>query len=280
MKTEEEYVDCIIVDAPAPLGPHDDPRKAIWFRVSDVLVDQNVQRTVLAGRIEALTADWDWSLAEGITITVRDDDVLVVTEGQNRVLARQRIAPDSHMWGLISLDSNESKVALGIARGRRPHTPYDKWRLRLHDRDERVLAAEQVLALMDPPLRLFDSAGRTGYGISAVGVVNKIMDTYEDVQASAQLLRSVLRILTKAWPFPTEPRRLDGRLMEALRHLLVHNAEIVDEKRLTEVMQSNTAQRWYQYGSERGAGDTAYSAVGRQICKVYNYAKKTRKLEW
>lgn len=274
----DEYADYVIIDPPTK-GNGDDPRRAIWFNVSDVVVDHNVQRLTMQGRVEDLSSKFDFNKAEAITITIRDDDVLVVTEGQTRVLSRKDTHPGSHMWGVISTDSNESGVALGIARGRKPLTPYDKWRLRLHMQDPRCLAAKQVMDFMEPPLALYDRTGKSGYGLSAVGVVDTIMGTYgDDVQSSALLLRSVLQVLAKAWPLPTEPRRFDGRLMDALRLIMTRNAEIIDTDRLVEKLQTTTARRWYQYGSDRAGTDTAASAIAREIIKVYNYQKQSRRI--
>lgn len=279
MDDDEQYARYHLVPAPVTRGHDDDPRMAIWFCVDDVAIDPNRQRDVLQGRIEGMKP-WQWALAEAITITVRSDDVLVVTEGQNRVLRRQLDAPGSYMWGVISPDARESKVAMGIARGRRPFSAYDYWHLRLADRDPKVVMAEAILASMNPPLQMFDRVGRSGNGIAAVAVVSRIMDTYEDVAESGRLLKEILSVLTEAWPNPEEPRRLDGRLMSALHHLIVFNGDLYEHRRMVETLKLNTAHRWYQYGTERGAGDTANSATGRQIAKLYNKSKKTRKIEW
>lgn len=281
MEENEVYARYVLVPAPERTKPtaDDDPRLAIYFCVDDVAIDPNKQRDVKNARVEGMTP-WLWELAETPTITVRKDEVLAVTEGQNRVLRRQLDAPGSYMWGIISPSSRESAVAMGIARGRRPFSPYDYWHLRKADGDPKVLMGEAVMASMSPPLQLFDQAGKSGFGISAVTVVSRIMDTYESVTESAELLREILSVLTETWPNPKEDRRLDGRLLGALHHLIVRNGEFYEHKRMVDTLKLNGAHRWWQYGTERGYGDTSVSAVGKQVAKLYNRNKKTKKIEW
>lgn len=281
MDSHSDKVADYVIYPPPQAGPGDDPRSSIWFNVSHVVVDHNVQRTTLQSRVDDLNASFDFNKAEAITITVREDGTMAVTEGQTRVLSRRETHPGSHMWGVVSSDSHEAGVALGIAKGRKALTAYDKWRLRHHERDPRVLAAEQVLAFMDPPLQLTDRlSGNIGYGIFAIGAMDRVMAAYpEDVAGSALLLKTILQVLTTAWPNSRETRRLDGRLIDSLRHVIVRNGDIIDVDRLTETMQSMTPHRWCQYAADRGAADTASSAIGREIVRVYNYRKQSRRIE-
>ena len=217
---------------PEDISGHDDPRAQVYVYEDDLLIDQNVQRPV--------RPEWqvgkahDWNRAEVVTCTLREDGVLVVTEGQNRLLLLREQFPGSRLWVVLQTDANEAGVALDIARARQAHNPYDQWQLRLHRGDEREVLAELVLRDLDLEL----SRGRSTLPgrISAVGSVRQIMSWGDPVSAQ-EMLRRTLSVLKMA--FGQQDDMWESYLIRAAGGLIRRN-ENIDTLILTRVLRELT----------------------------------------
>jgi hypothetical protein len=260
-------------------GGRSDPRYVGLVRVGDVLVDQRVQRTISAAKVEMMAAQWDWSLAEVPTLTRRDDGSVVVTEGQHRILALQQRDPDTMIWCLLPTDveglSDEAATALGIAKGRRAHNKVQEWKMRVTAGDAHEIAAEQVLKGMN--LQVTEGGGNNV--IQAAGTVMRIIHGTPSkplsANAGAHLLQQVLTVCSV---IPEEGgksgRRYDSMIVRAVANIVGHNPGI-NLTRLAEKMQSRTSLQWMAF---RRNATPAWRGIQQVIQADYNRGLRDKRI--
>jgi hypothetical protein len=271
--TAEEVKPYIVYPPGAPEGS--DPRLAAYMPVSMIHVDQNVQRPTTDSRLDGMLAERggkvDWAVFETITVTHRDDGTWVATEGQHRVLLTQRELPEAWVWAIVNPDGSEAGTALGIARGRRSHSPLAQWNLRL--KEGGLLEGLAVARLAAQGISL--TATHRWDGIVAVGAVERVMKTYgtsdEDLYRGADLLDSVISLLTGVWGTHTDAmeRRLDGQLIRVAARLISRNEQI-RLVRLAQVLSAWPPSEWLKKGKEKHPKQTSAEAIGVAIINVYN----------
>jgi hypothetical protein len=245
-----------------------------------VVVDQRVQRNTEPGKVERLTRDWDWMLAEVLTLTRRPDGTLVATEGQHRLLALQEIDPDIEMWAVLATDitgmADEAAAALGIARGRRQHNKVQEWRMRVTAQLPHELAAEQVLDEMG----LVVTEGRGGKSIAAAGTLMRIIHgtgTRKLTPAEgADLLRKTLHVIMDSVPEEGQfaGRRFDSAILTAVASLIAGHQQI-NLNRLGSKLSQRTATQWLAF---RRAASPAWRGVEEVIRADYNRALRAARL--
>jgi hypothetical protein len=264
---------------PGP-GGKSDPRSVGQVRVGDLVIDQRVQRPVDPVKVDWLTENWDWSLGDGITLRERPDGSLVVIEGQHRVLGLQGIDPDIEVWVFRTDSANgiddEAAIALGIAKGRRPHTRVHEWRMRVIAGLEHEIEAEKVLN----SLGLNVSTGRSANTVSSAGTLMRIVHGTlarpRTPQAGAQLLRRTLTAIQTAIPDdPAQPgRRYDSAILLAVADLIATHPHL-NLSRLEEKLAARNAPQWLTF---RHTTSPAWKGVQSVIKSDYNRSMRTGRL--
>jgi hypothetical protein len=249
-------------------------------RAGDLVVDERAQRTTRPERVAELEERWDWGLAEGITLAQRDDGTLVVTEGQNRVLALQHKNPDIEVWCLLDESvkglADEATVGLSIAKGRKPHSQTQQWRMRVTAGQPHELAATRILDSLG--LRIAD--GRGAVQISGAGTVMKLIHGTPSHPLSpadgAQLLSKTLSLIQAAIPEDSRNvgRRWDSAIIKAVAHIISVYPE-VDTMRLAQKLAERTANQWLAFGQST---TPAWRGVSTVMVGDYNRALRGRRL--
>jgi hypothetical protein len=260
---------------PPMQGENDDPRQIGFVPVDMILVDPNVQRATTTSRLDGMLAEhdgqFDWGIFEVLTVNIRDDGSIVATEGQHRTLLAKRERGDAWTWVIVNPGKNEAATALAIAKGRRGHTPLQKWNLRLKDGGLMEALAEQVLTNLGLAL----AVSQRWDGIVAVGAVERVMKTYgtdeEGLREGAKLLDTTLSVLTGVWPVKTDAngQRLDGHLIQVVARLVARN-ERLQLDRLVRVLGAVGPAAWLAKGKERHPSQSFNEAVAQAIIPPYN----------
>lgn len=229
-----------------PLPP--DPRQHIQVPFDRIIVDPQIQREQHSEAVQRMAHEWDWDKAEGFTVVAIGDGNYRAVECGHRVLALRL----RHFRGLLHVivlpgpsdPARETNVALGIAKGRRPHDAYEQWQLRLRRGDPHEAAAEKVL--IDHGLRLGRSPSATT--IAAVSKVKGIIHgRNQPPDLGAELLDQVLTIVQFAFPdhdAESLSTRFNGHLVGAIYELIVRNDGILKDDRLVESLRSQEAGVW------------------------------------
>lgn len=250
-------------------GPGHDPRKMAYFRVGDLVIDQNVQRDVDPGKIEKM-GEFDYYLVETPTVIRRADGVLAVIEGQHRVIKMQTdpdYGDDSYVFGvLFEAGVDEAAIAAAIARSRTRHNPYQLWQLDLAQGKELQVAAQEILGRLGLE---FSKPGTTSSGrrITAVASVGQIMRMEKDLEEGADLLDTVLSVLITA--FDDQQDMFSGLLLKAVAKI-VHNNPGIDIRRLARVLSHQAPGRWIAEKLHRREGQPALECIGSAIVDDYN----------
>lgn len=226
----------------------DDPRVVVLLPLVQLEIATAVQRSVRQERIDQLRTEWDWRLAEMLTVVQIEDERFRVIEGQHRLLAAKMRCPTGHMWCVMlprseAGTSGEADLGLKISTGRKGHDAYDKWNMRLVRGDPHEVQATKVLDQFG--LRI----GRTASAqtIAGASTVSEIVHGRRaSADAGADLLYSVVSVILHAWPthdYESRISRFDYRLMEAIAELIRRNPE-VDLQRLATRLANKRAARW------------------------------------
>jgi len=260
-----------------PGGKHD-PRSIALVRVGDVSVDQRVQRPIDSHKVAWLGSKWDWTLAEGPTLSRRPDGTLVAVEGQHRILSLQAADPDTEMWMFIENlagTDDEAATALGIARGRRPHSRVQEYRMRVTAGLPHEVAADQVL----DELGLVISETRSGHSLTSAVMIMRIIHGTTSApltpQEGAGLLRATLSCIQMIPDDPTtRGNKYDSTIIHAVSTLISEHPEI-SLQRLAEKLQARTATQWLAF---RQSASPAWHGVYQVIKADYNKNTKSSRL--
>lgn len=266
MTAAEKRAERMYVTPPDDAAGHDDPRQMVYVYEDEIFVDSNMQRSTEPGRLESL-GEHDWDKAETVTVRERAGGQLVAVEGQNRVLLLRKDFPGSRLWAVMIENPDEAGVALGIARSRRGHSPYEVWQLRLHRGEERETLAEVVLK--DLGLELSKARTRTPGRIAAVGSLRQIMQ-YGTPQEAADLLRRTLSVIGMS--FGEQDQMWEAPLLRAVAVVLRSNPEI-DMAHLTRVLRAMSPEGWLRETASARKGRPASACIGEAIVRDYNKGK-------
>jgi hypothetical protein len=264
---------------PGP-GGRSDPRSVGKVRVGDIVVDQRVQRTIDALKVDWLSENWDWALGEVVTVREREDGELVAIEGQHRALALKAKDPAIEIWvvraeGAVGIE-DEAAIALGIAKGRRPHSRVHEWRMRVTAGLEHEVEAEKVLN----SLGLTVTSGHSGNTISAAGTLMRVIHGTQarprTAQSGAMLLRRTLTAIQTAIPDdPSQPgRRYDSSILMAVAQLIATYPSL-NLGRLEEKLSARTAPQWLAF---RHTTSPAWKGVQGVIQDDYNRSMRAGRL--
>ena len=206
------------------LPDFDDPRVFVEYLLGDLVIDADVQRITDPERVQRMAHCFSWVLFEAPTVVPLDDGRARVIEAQHRVLALRLIAPATTvvMCATLPIEADpvyEASIAHDIARGRRGHSAYESWQLRVTMGHDHEVYAERALARRG--LRL----GRrpAPYTIAAVATVSTLVHgrrrTPDD---GAALLGQTVDVIDKAFPADNEATgsRWDGRLLPRHRRAI------------------------------------------------------------
>jgi hypothetical protein len=270
-KTRDVMIELI---PPPSDAPGDDPRYAWYGRVGDVMIDQNVQRSVNPAKITAM-GEWSWPKTEAITLNLRANGDLVAVEGQHRLLKKQAEDPDARMWFMVLTgEKDEAGVALGIASSRKPHTAYEKWQLALVQGGEMQVAAQDVLDRLGLTLSNYTRAHGDMQFITAVSAVARVMRTAPTTADGADLLDRTCSVIVAA--FVAQRDMWTSAMLRAVSQVIYRN-EMHGPllQRLTEVLAKQTAVRWNQEVATRRTGQPPAAAIAEAIIADFNRGLST-----
>lgn len=285
----------LVVDPPAARGPDDDPRQIIYVSVDDVLIDPNVQRSVLQPRIDRM-GEWDYDLAEGPTVSRRKNGQYIAIEGQGRVLHQQQQHPGSKMWMFViepdseNYAADEARIARRISGTRTQHTVFDRMSLERTAGDP--YWQEATRALLYFGLEMTGSSGKGPNAVTAVGAIGTIMHSFdgvaemssdESVQAGSELLQDVISILREAYQYKPdkEKKGMYDRIMLLVVAGALRRHPRLDKFRLSGVLARLTPGQWKDEASRHRPGTSALDHLGKQVVDDYNSGKRdANKIAW
>ena len=273
-----ELSDRMFYDPPSTEA-QDDPRRALYARVGDLIIDTTKQRDVNPEKIEKM-GSWTWEKAEAITLVEREDGTLAVIEGQHRVIKLKLMDEDIHVWTLVvpAEGVNEAALSKGIATSRKAHNPFEKWDQDRKAGGELENRVTDVLALHDG-IYLTDKIRNLTYGnkgIVAVGAVRRIVTTPGTLEEGLDLLDSTITVLVTA--FPSLPKKIfEGNMLKAVAGLIYRNdlQPGAEFRRLAERLGATgwTPELWLAEGIHRKTGQTPLDAVTESMAAAYNKGK-------
>lgn len=260
-------------------GGRDDPRSMALIRAGDITVDQRVQRAVAQQKIDRLATEWDWDLAEVLTLSRRPDGTLVATEGQHRLLALHQRDPDIHIWCILPDDvegtAEEAAVALGITRGRRPHNKLQQWKMELAAGDPHVVLAEKVLDELG--LSVTDSKSKNS--VQAAGLLMRIVHGTAahplSPQNGSQQLRIIMQVIAGIPDASLTGRRYSGAILQAVAEVVSRWPEL-NIVRLHEKLSARTADQWIAFGR---TSMPQWRGIQDMIVTDYNHSLRDKRLK-
>lgn len=196
-----------------------DPRRPMLLSVEQLRVDSQTQRAVDPARVEKMSDEWDWTLAETPTVSSNGDGTYDVIEGQNRTLAARHRDAKAQLWCMV-LDPQDRPVkaetALRIAKGRRPLSSVEKYYLRINSNDPVALLIADVLDANR--LRISKQAApRTSSAAAAMFGIVQGGRGLHTVEEGADMLARVLQVILRAWPQDPHTGRDDRFQSDILR---------------------------------------------------------------
>jgi hypothetical protein len=261
-----------------------DPRRCVLIPVSKLIVDRIVQRGLRSDKIERLANEWDWNVAEVITVVDLGNGKFRVTEGQHRAEAIRIRNPLASVWCVVVLDDEptnpvrEAEIAYDIQSTHKPHSAYDRWDLNVKRGLQHELEAEAVIA--QHGLRLGTSPSISTI-IAVAAVSGIIRDRKRSPEVGAELLDNTLWTVTHAWPEHDQTSgqsRFNANLLKAIAEIYARN-EYVHRDRLVTALRSKMAARWIE--DVQSTHGPKIEAIANGIIGVYNKHKKNQtRLGW
>ncbi len=256
-----------------------DPREFRLIRAGDLEIDPREQRPLNDGAVQRLTEEFDWLVFETLSVRVTASGKYKVYEGQHRARAVQFVAPDTLVPCMVAKDKdfNASKAALKMAEGRRNHSAFEKWRLRLAGGDERETLATQVMHE-----RQVDVGTTKNYDtINAVVMIVRIMDSGETFKQGAIMLGKIIDVIREAWPDWQDDAvaRWESAFIEAVWTTIRDYGEIISHQTLVGILKERPIRFWLNVGKPdvRQGNESAAEAIARQIMVDFDAAEKKRK---
>lgn len=138
----------------------------LWIPKGDLHVDHKYQRVATERRTLKIAGDWWWMACGTISVARRSDGVLVVFDGQHRVLAAMRRSDVTDLPCIVFDSANvaeEARAFLDMNTGRKPLTAVAKFPAKIEKGDEVAIRLS----------RLISSSGRYG-GMSTTSSASTI----------------------------------------------------------------------------------------------------------
>ena len=293
VSTEELLREPPLIVQPPVTGENDDPRPIGYFHVDEVVVDQNVQRSVLQQRLDRM-GEWDWTKAETIAVARRSDGKYVVIEGQHRVLKKRQEAPGYYWMSIVPTDyenyaADEARIARGIAGGRASHSAFDKMDLERTAGDLYWQEATNRLLYYGVEMS-GSSGGQSTRSISAISAVGAIMHAYDGVpefsadqsiSAGGDLLQDTVAILLDAFgdKDPKDQKGMWERIMLMVVSGALQRHPKLDKLRMAETLARLTPAEWRAESKRHRPGTSALDHLGMQVMYDYSHGKHA-KLGW
>lgn len=253
-----------------------DPRAFEWVRAGDLHIDQRHQRECDPEKVARIANEFDWLRFEALTVVRVDANGVVhylVTEGQHRGLAVQQIGPDIEVPCMVlptdaGDTTTQAQIALDIQQGRRSHSAFEQWRLRLTAGHEHEVAADAVLTSLGVRL----GKGPSTMTIGAVATVRRIVHGGKYApEYGAELLGLTLGTIMDAYPtydHESNVSRWDRAILLAVS-IAWHEWPDLDRDRLVRSMRVKPAAQWINVG--RGPRDVPPQvAILNGVATEYN----------
>lgn len=266
------------LDSPNP-GP--DPRMFKYVPVRLLVIDPRIERTITTASVDRIYREWDWNKAEALTVAPLPEGFYSVDEGQHRTLAARRFGPDFELPCMIVFHdeaTEEPELAYGISTSRRPHSSYDKLKLRYHSHEPYALTIIQTLR--DHGLQA--GAHRSGRTIAAVAALDQIVRyDHRTPDEGGELLSDVLQCILASHPSDDPERpgsRFDRHFLNGIAQVLRRN-EHCNLDRLTTVLKGRQPSAWI---IGRDVERQPWEGFGIALVQAYNRKIKAsaNRLSW
>jgi hypothetical protein len=267
----------------------EDPREVRKVRVSELIVDQNVQRSVLQPRLDKM-GEWNWDLAETLTVTERADGKYVVTEGQGRVLKLLQDHPTAVMWAVVrtahgeDYAADEAAVARAISGGRTPHSTFDRMDLERTAGD--LYWQEATRRLLEFGIEMTGTRhAKSPRAISAVSAIGTIMHAFDAepditegqaIQAGGDLLSDTAAVILEA--FGEQPGMWERLMLMVTSGAMIRHSKL-DKARLAATLKRLSPADWRAESKRHRPGTSALDHLGMLILADYSHGK-SNKLAW
>lgn len=262
-----------------------DPRRFVQIPASKLRIDGRTQRDMDDDRSHQIANEFDWERMEAPTVTGPDEDGMYdVTEGQHRVRAikfrDEAVGTDTLVWCAVlpsKPEPEKAQLALDIAKGRKGHSAYELWMLRLRALHEHEVRASAALKLRG--LRL----GKTGSAstISAVATVRSIVHGgSHSPEYGADLLGRTVDVIAMAFPDhdpESSTSRWERDLLLAVAGVIHRNPDI-DPARLAKSLNIRPARQWISLG--RPNEQPAHFVIAGKLIDLYNRNLRRGRLVW
>ena len=264
-----------------PQDPDADPRGFARIPVSALEIDERKQREVDPEKAAKIANEWDWARIEALTVVpAARSGIYRVVEGQHRSRGAQiRSAKLGHDFALPCMvlsgrttETEQSQIALDIVQGRRTHSAYEQWQLRLSAEHPHEVYATKVMEIRKIRVGKAPSA----MAIGAVATIRRIVHGgSHSPEYGAELLGNTLDLILAAYPThdpESTTTRWDRWLLLAVSAAM-HRFPDLDRDRFVAAMKVRPAIQWVNIGkgSEAQAPDVSILAG---IVEGYNKGRR------
>lgn len=264
--------------------PERDYRRFEYVPVGRLRIDPRVERAIKPGVIDMIAAEFDWARFETLTITERverNQPVLIVLEGQHRLLACKRFGDGFLVPCMICPEQSrtqEPRIAYDISAGRRKHNAVDRLKLLYHSDEPFAVAIMGVLNNRG----LQVGVSRSSRTISAVGKLQDLVRLERrSPEEGAMLLAEVLDLIMAAWPVDDPEHagsRFDGHMLKGVGFLINRNPHY-EHDRLAGTMRARMASAWVDRQNPR---EQPWLHVAGSLAANYNRNLRNddKRLQW
>lgn len=229
------------------IAPMHDPRAAKFLPVNKLRIHARAQRPIDQRRIERMASEWNWDLAEAVTVTAAPDGMYEVTEGQNRTEALRLIDPGASILCVVlppQSDASQAGTALSIHRGRRALSALDSYALRITSEDPVALAIRDLMESREIEVSSNDGPRRTKAvsALMAIATAGRGRTTLED---GIDLLGRTLDVILHAWPTDPHAGRDDRFPSDILKAVAEVLARGYDDKAVAKKLRAKRGPEYW-----------------------------------
>lgn len=248
-----------------------------WIVVGDLTVDPRYQRPLSENRVKKMIREFDPDLIGVLLCSRRDDDTIVVLDGQQR---RETVA---RMWGVkqkvpclvyhgLSVEQ-EAQIFVGFNEERTKPRAIEQFRAK-------VVAGDEACVAIDRLLRERGLRATTGNQAKTVQSIKTAEKVYRN--AGPDVFAETLDVLLAAGMGDDEP--IPGEFIEAVALLLSRHGHVLDNARLLRTLQDTIPRRVVATARTMKAevyttGSTVNVVVARLVLDRYNKGLRS-KVEW
>lgn len=243
------------------------------LRVSDLIVDPHIQRSVDRIRAGAMATDLDMDAVGVITVSRRTNGSYHIIDGQHRVEALRLAGGEGekvHCRIFSNLSVEDEARMFRLLNNSKSLQALDKFRVRVVEGEEVAVFISDVLT-------------RYGWKVtpaSGEGCFTAVVAAERVYHRDYTAVERTIATVTRAWGH--DSASADGRIIEGLGLVYARYGETCDDNDVVERLAKYAGGANRLIGNARGIRDiyriSVASAVADIVVELYNQRRKTKAL--